>query len=114
MINFEVFTKIFSNNFGHGGDKKTTDHIYSYSAQKFILHAWPNKPPYYVIEVTRNSELWKTFWVMNHELDARILENWNKLSEGQRYRGTQKTIAKYQTAEEFEKVISKLRSDIFN
>lgn len=40
--------------------------------------------------------------------------NWNKLSDYERFAGTQKEMAKYRTVEEFKKIINELRANIFN
>lgn len=103
------FDKLFNDIFGHFGEKNTSNCKYSY--ERILLN---RESKHYVIHVYRNSELWKTFWVDNRGIDARILDNFNSLSERERYYRTQKPFCRYSTIEEFEPKIKELHQIIFN
>jgi hypothetical protein len=105
----EAFKKIFENNIGHGGNNYSSNCYY----QRINVRD-DRLGLTYIISVYRNSELWKTFWIDKKGIDARILENWNKLTERQKYQGTQKEFARYSSIEDFEKILKELKKNIFN
>lgn len=108
-LTLEAFKKIFENNIGHGGNNYSSNCSY-----ERINVRDSRLGSAYIIGVYRNGELWKTFWIDREGIDARILENWNQLTERQQYQGTQKEFARYSSVEDFEKILKELRKNIFN
>lgn len=107
------FDKIFKENFGSGGSKHTSNCDFNYQVNILSKESRYSEL-IYVIQVYRNNELWKTFWINKNEIDARILDNFNSLSERERYSRTQKNLHRFSTVEEFELKIKELQQTIFN
>lgn len=107
------FEKIINDVFGSGGDSRTSNCHYSYERRILSREGRYGKLTY-VIQVYRNNELWKTFWLNNRGIDARILDNWSDLTERQRYAGTQKPLLKYDQVEQFQDKIKELSENLFN
>ncbi len=110
----EEFEKILKDTFGDGGNNYITNHFYEV---KKTGRDWQYGRLSYVIQVYKKneskSELWKTFWLNIKQTSARILDNWNQLTDRERYADTQKTIADYNNSREFSFFIQKLNENIF-
>lgn len=109
----EKFEQIIEKEFAHFAERKIFN-CDCYYNRKILMRESKNAKLTYIIQVYKNNELWKTFWIDQKGVDARILDNFNSLTESKKYKGTQKAYLQYEVVEDFEKKIRKLSQEIFD